>query len=104
MYKPLKDRLGVYFEHELGGHYVVTKEKFTPLAIDTKNEAYGLSFSFNPGVFYRFSKRFIGEGNIGGAFTSYYGGQGTRNFGIGATFLQLFNLGINYVIEKKKDG
>ena len=103
-YRPLKERFGVYFDHEVGGHYAVTKEKFTPLAIDTKNEAYGLSYSFSPGVFYRFSKRFIGEGNIGGAYTSYYGGQGTHNFGIGVSFLQQFNLGINYVIENKKQG
>lgn len=63
-----------------------------------------MTYRFVPGVFYKFSKNFIGEGSIGGVFASYYGGQGTHSFGTGVTFLQSFNLGINYVIEKKKQG
>jgi hypothetical protein len=45
----------------------------------------------------------MGEGNIGGVYAFYYGGQG-NNFGISASFLQYFNLGINYVIANKKQG
>ena len=51
-----------------------------------------------------FSKKFIGEGNIGGAFLGYNAGQGSRNFGASVSFLQYFNLGLNYVIDKKKKG
>jgi hypothetical protein len=99
-YKPVREKFGVYFENEIGGHYYVTKEEY-PTGIKSKNVAYGMSYQFSPGVFYRFSKRFMGEGNIGGVYTSYYGGQGTHNFGIGASFLQNFNLGINYLLERK---
>jgi hypothetical protein len=100
-YKPLKEKFGVHFENQLGGHYVATKDKGFQMP-ETKNEAYGASYQFSPGVFYRFSKNFMGEGNIGGVYASYYGGQGSRNFGIGASFLQTFNLGVNYLLERKK--
>lgn len=101
-YKPIKEKFGMYFENEIGGNYIVTRDKFTSSSSYTKSSVYGLSYHFNPGVFYRFSNRFMGEGNIGGVYASYYSGQGSNNFGIGASFLQYFNLGINYVIERKK--
>ena len=100
-YKPLKEKFGVYFENEAGGFYYLTKEEFLS-GTKSKNEAYGITYKFNPGVFYRFSRRFMGEGNIGGVQASYYGGQGTHNFGLGASFIQNFNLGINYLLDKKK--
>lgn len=103
-YKPLKDKFGMYFENEIGGNYNVTKDNFSSSSTYTKNSVYGLTYHFSPGVFYRFSKRFLGEGNIGGVYASYYGGQGSNNLGIGASFLQYFNLGINYLLEKKKQG
>jgi len=103
-YKPVKDKFGIYFENEIGGNYNVTKDKFSSSPTYTKSSVYGLTYHFSPGVFYRFSKRFIGEGNIGGVYASYYSGQGSNNLGIGASFLQYFNLGINYLLEKKKQG
>ena len=93
----------MYVEHELGGHYTNYKEESPSMPV-SKSKLYGATYKISPGLFYRFSKRFMGEGNIGGAFVSYYGGGGNRNFGVGATFLQNFNLGINYVIEKKRQG
>lgn len=100
-YKPLKEKFGVSFENELGGYYQVNREKI-PSTTYPKAESYGLSYRFTPGVFYRFSERFMGEGNIGGVYASFYGGQGGHSYGIGASFLQYFTLGINYLIEKKK--
>ena len=103
-YKFLKEKFGLYFENELGGNYNAYKNK-SPLNADyLKSSFYGMTYRFSPGMFYKFSKHFIGEGNIGGVYTSYYGGHGTHNFGAGVSFLQFFNLGINYVIEKKKQG
>jgi len=99
-YKFLKEKFGIYFDNEAGGNYNSTSEINPPDGI--KNRYFGASYQFSPGVFYKFSKRFIGEGNIGGVYASYFGGQGIHNVGIGATFLQYFNLGINYLIEKKK--
>lgn len=101
-YKPIKDKFGMYFENEIGGNYNVTKDGFTSSPTYIKGSTYGLSYHFSPGVFYRFSNRFMGEGNIGGVYASYYSGQGSNNFGIGASFLQYFNLGINYLLERKK--
>ncbi len=101
-YKPIKDKFGMYFENEISGSYNVTKDKSTSSPSYTKSSMYGVSYHFNPGVYYRFSNRFMGEGNIGGVYASYYSGQSSNNFGIGATFLQYFNLGINYLIERKK--
>jgi len=101
-YKPVKDKFGMYFENEIGGNYNVTKDKFPSSSPSyTKSSVYGLTYHFSPGVFYRFSKRFMGEGNIGGVYASYYSAQGSNNFGIGASFLQYFNLGINYLLERK---
>lgn len=101
-YRPLKEKFGLYLEHEVGGNYYTNKEQYPSSATFTKTNSYGVSYKFSPGVFYRFSKRFIGEGDIGGVYASYYGGQRTHSFGIGASFLQSFNLGINYLIGKNK--
>ena len=101
-YKPLKEKFGVSFENELEGNYQVSREKF-PSTIYSKTESYGLAYNFTPGVFYRFSHRFMGEGSIGGVYASFYGGEGANSYGIGASFLQYFNLGINYLIEKKEN-
>ena len=100
-YKPLKEKFGVSFENELEGNYQVSREKFPSLTYPN-TETYGLSYNFTPGVFYRFSQKFIGEGNIGGVYASFYSGPGFHNYGIGASFLQYFNLGINYLIERKR--
>ena len=99
-YKFLKEKFGIYFDNEVGGNYASSRESNPP--VSTKNSSVGVSYQFSPGVFYKFSKRFTGEGNIGSAYTSYYGGQGVHNFGAGISFLQYFNLGINYAIEKKR--
>ena len=103
-YKPLKEKFGIYFDNSLGFNYSNYKEKNPPSTDHLKSNVYAANYQFSPGVFYRFSKSFMGEGNIGGAFASYSGGQGTHNFGAGVTFLQYFNLGVNYVIERKKQG
>jgi len=100
-YKPLKDKFGIYFDNSLGINYASNKDKNISSPDFVKSNNYGATYQFSPGVFYRFSKRFMGEGNIGGAFISYHGGQGTHSFGISATFLQNFNLGINYLLDKK---
>lgn len=100
-YKFVKDKFGITLDHETGVNYSVFKEDYPP-SIDLKNKSYGANYRFSPGVFYRFTNRFIGEGNIGGAFLSYYGGQGVHSFGVGASFLQQFNLGVNYLLDKKR--
>jgi hypothetical protein len=91
-YKLLKNKFGLYFDHELNAYYNINKEKVTAQP-DLKYHSSGGSYNFNPGVFYKFSENFFGEANIGGVYASYYG--------IGASFLQYFNLGINYRIPRK---
>ena len=62
---------------------------------------WGGGYNFIPGVFYKFSGNFLGEANIGGVFASYFSNTNTKNYGIGVSFLQYFNLGIAYRIPKK---
>jgi hypothetical protein len=100
-YKELKNRFGITFSHELLGHYSLSREKYSDSPFRYRTTVWGAGYNFNPGVFYKFSEDFFGEANIGGVFTSYTGGNGTRTFAIGASFLQYFNLGINYRIPRK---
>ena len=100
-YKFINDKIGVYFDHEISGSYILNKEKMTNTAtLMYKN--YGLGYRFTPGLFYKISDRFMAEGNIGGAYLSYYGGGGFHNIGTGASFLQYFNFGFNYLLNKTK--
>jgi len=101
-YKALKEKFGIYFEHAVGVRYSFDKLKNPSLPDHIKSHTYAANYQFNPGVFYRFSNRFIGEGNIGGVYASYYRNGNNDTFGIAASFLQSFNLGINYVIGKNK--
>jgi hypothetical protein len=100
-YRELKDRFGVYFNHELGGNYNLAREKFSAIPVRYRSTSWSTAYTFSPGVFYKFSEHFFGEANIGGLSAFYFGGTGTRNLGIGASFLQYFNLGINYRIPRK---
>jgi hypothetical protein len=101
-YKSLKNQFGIYFNNELNAFYALVKQKGGLFADPVKNNSWGANYSFNPGVFYRFSDSFFGEANIGGIYASYYKNDNGDNFGVGASFLQYFNLGINYVIGRKK--
>jgi hypothetical protein len=96
-YKALKNQFGVYFNNEINGIYSSEKGGISPDFSKTYN--WGVGYSFSPGVFYKFSESFLGEANIGAAYVSYYNRPG--NFGIGASFLQSFNVGVNYIIGKK---
>jgi len=99
-YRLLKNRFGVYLNHELNGYYTFQKQKGGLMSVPVTSKGWGGSYNFNPGVFYKFSERFLGEANIGGLSMSYSRSGPTDNFGIGATFLQYFNVGISYVIAK----
>jgi len=102
-YKLLKNKFGLYFNNEASANYGVDKRRQTGGGISTSSSSHswGGMYSFQPGVFYKFSEYFFGEGSIGGLFAYYYGDGVTKNFGLGASFLQYFNLGINYRIERK---
>jgi hypothetical protein len=101
-YKLLKNRFGLHFNNEASVIYFVNKTKqIGSTSTSLTSHSWGGMYSFQPGVFYKFSENFFGEGNIGGVYASYYSDGSTKNFGIGASFLQSFNLGINYRIEKR---
>lgn len=99
-YKLLQNKFGVYFDNAVSGSSYYQKQQSA--AATQKDKLKGADYTFRPGVFYRFSDRFFGEANIGGASVSYTHGSNNNNFSIGASFLQTFNLGINYRISKKK--
>lgn len=101
-YKSLKDRFGVCFNNELNVFYAVVKQEDLIFPDGATSNAWGGNYNFNPGVFFRFSESFIGEANIGGVYLSYYKSNSTNNWGFGASFLQNFTVGVNYVLGKKK--
>ena len=98
-YKLLKDKFGVFFNNELNGSYSLQKQDYYPNSYT--NERWGVNYNFNPGVFYKFSDNFLGEASIGGAYVNYAGGESFHSFNIGASFLQTFNLGVNFIIRHK---
>lgn len=102
-YRLLQNRFGVYFDNEIGGRLDFQKGKFNNSPDYQKYTTWGANYTFSPGVFYKFSDRFLGEANIGGVSVSYYKPYDSgSHFGAGVSFLQYFNLGINYRISKNK--
>ena len=99
-YKILKNKFGLYFDHSANVNYMKNKEKYTPVNLITKTWA--ISYGLSPGVFYKFSDSFFGEANIGGVNASFTTYGNTKNYSLGASFLQYFNLGINFRIPRRK--
>jgi hypothetical protein len=99
-YKKLKNRFGLYFNNELNVNYSMIKRN-SPGPDYLKTHGWVFNYNFNPGVFYKFSDNFLGEATIGGLYASYYKAQYDKSFSIGASFLQTFNLGVNYIIRKR---
>lgn len=102
-YREVQNRFGIYFDNELAGSFYRSKTGRTGYPDNDPITGWGAQYSFSPGVFYQFSDRFLGEANIGGVYASFYKPyeDGTA-FGLGASFFQYFNLGINYKFSKKK--
>ena len=100
-YKLLQNKLGIYFENEVGGTRNSQKTK-TNIVTNYSGTGWGMHYNFNPGVFYKFSDRLFSEVNLGGVYASYNKpAPDQSSFGAGISFLQSFNLGINYRINKK---
>lgn len=100
-YREWKNRFGIYFSHELNGSYALQREKYSSIPDRFRTSTWGANYTFSPGVFYKFSENFIGEANIGGVYANYSSGNFTRAYGLGASFLQYFNLGFNYRIPRR---
>jgi hypothetical protein len=100
-YKTLKDRFGVSFSHELAFSYSKSVIKLNGNPVSEFN-SYSGSYTFSPGVFYRFSEHFMGEAGIGGV-SVYHGSSNNadKGYGVRASFLRSFNIGVNYVIAGK---
>jgi hypothetical protein len=97
-YKILKDKFGVTFTHEASaGFYRQTNKSGTT---ESKTKSRSARYNFNPGVFYRFTENVMGQADIGGIYALWSGATGVNNFNAGASFLQSFNVGINYRIAK----
>jgi len=100
-YKLVKNKFGFYFDNEATISYAGSSYNQTYAGVFTSSEghSWAMGYAFQPGVFYKFSENFFGEGNIGGvAATYYWEGSNLKGFGINASFFQSFNLGINYRI------
>lgn len=102
-YKEVQNRFGIYFDNELSGTLRFQKSSGLGYPSSEPSTNWGAQYSFNPGVFYRFSDAFLGEANLGGLYASYYKQEGNGSyFGLGASFFQYFNVGISYRFSKKK--
>lgn len=102
-YKEVQNRFGIYVDNELSGTLNFQKSSGPGYYSSNPTTNWGAQYSFNPGVFYRFSDAFLGEVNIGGLYASYYKMRGNGSyFGLGASFFQYFNVGISYRFSKKK--
>ena len=101
-YKTLKNRFGMIFDHEAS--FIYARSNYRDGSSPTvKQQQYSISYLFSPGVFYKFSDHFVGEANIGSAFANYFWSEGNRSIGVGANFLQQFNLGVSYIINRNQD-
>jgi hypothetical protein len=103
-YKLVKNKFGFYFNNEATISYAGSSYNQTYAGVFTSSEghSWAMGYAFQPGVFYKFSENFFGEGNIGGvAATYYWEGSNLKGFSISASFFQSFNLGVNYRIERK---
>src|SRR5262245_37945882 len=50
-YKPLKEKFGIYLEHEIGVNYLNSKEEYPSQSPDfTLSRFYGTNYKFSPGV------------------------------------------------------
>jgi hypothetical protein len=100
-YRTLSQNFGVFFNNGIYFSYINTRQKNSGDFL--KSNTWGGGYNFTPGVFYQFTERFLGEANIGGLSASYSKVDGGREeFGIGASFLNYFNIGLQYVIRKNK--
>jgi len=99
-YRALKDRFGVFFNHGLDVHYTRQTGKFNQDF--SKTTIWGGGYNFTPGAFYKFSERFLGEATIGGLSLDYSDNAGMKSFNAGASFLNYFNIGIQYIIPGKR--
>lgn len=102
-YKLVQNKFGVYFDNELGSNWDYRKHNSTGSQPGFDSKFWRVYYHFNPGVFYKFSDRFLGEANIGGVYasyskTDYY----TSHVSLGVSFFQYFNLGLSYRLSKKK--
>ena len=101
-YNALQNRFGFYFDNSLTGN-VYTSKSANQLNPPNVSKGWGIGYQLSPGIFYQFTDRFFGEANIGGLHASYStsDNNNTDQFSVGASFLQFFNLGINYRIGRK---
>lgn len=100
-YRELKNRFGLYFNHDVTANYAYSRDKSSLTNTVYQSDARGIAYNFNPGVFYKFSENFIGEANIGGVYATYTSTGQTKVYGTGVSFLQYFNVGFNYRIPRK---
>lgn len=98
-YKQLKKQFGVTFTNEVFAGYGQSKLKTATGEITSDSRSAG--YSFSPGVYYRFSDHFFGQASFGGAYATWQGAENTNTFNAGVSFLQAFQVGINYRIGKR---
>jgi hypothetical protein len=102
-YRPVQNRFGVYFENKLSGLLSFDQYKYSYIAETYKHKNWGVAYSFNPGVYYKFSDFILGEANFGGAQAQYRKSeQSDGAYSVNLSLLQQFNLGVNFILNGKK--
>ena len=98
-FQQLKNQFGITLTHDVFVGYAHSETRSG--SVKTTSDSRSAGYSFSPGVYYRFSDHFFGQASFGSAFVNWSGAAGANNINAGVSFLQSFQLGINYRIGKK---
>lgn len=99
-YKTLKNQFGVVFTHDI---YMAYSQNQTKTGnIKSSNDSRSAGYGFSPGVFYKFSENFFGTANFGGVNAGWSKSDVSKGFSANISFLQAFQLGIQYRVGKRK--
>jgi hypothetical protein len=102
-YKPIQNRFGLYFENEISGVLSFQEYRYSSLPDRYRSAIWGASYSFKPGIFYKFSDFILGEANFGGAQVRYTKNKYTDGeLNADLSLLRSFTLGVNFILNGKK--
>jgi hypothetical protein len=110
-YATLKSNVGYFLDHAIAPGYFsyISKSVFNNATTKTKTTGFQVNYQVTPGIYYQIKPNLLLEASIGGAGVYYSKGKRTstntisnkiENTGVSITFLQSFNVGVNFILNK----